>query len=96
MWFVALIPEIFDALATFIAAGGWWQLPAIIGLFKVEETISNPLPRTPPEQQSPLQQATAGAAQLPKAVGNFAEWFSGEGKYWAIGLGAAFVLLGRR
>jgi hypothetical protein len=96
MWFVALIPELFGALAEFIAAGGWWQVPAIIALFKVEETVTNPLPQTPPAQQSPLQQGAAAATQVPRAVGSFAEWFAGEGKFWAIGLGAAFVLLGRR
>jgi hypothetical protein len=98
MWLVALIPEIFDALAGFIAAGGWWQLPLFIGLFKVEETLTHPVPQAP-APQSPVQQAAAGAGAAVggagQAVGTVGQFFS-QNAPWLIVGGVALLILGRR
>jgi hypothetical protein len=98
MWLVALIPELFDALAAFIGAT-WWQLPLFVGLWKVEETLTSPPPAAPPAQQSPVQQVVGGAgaavAGAGQAVGSAGSFFS-QNAPWLILGGVALVVLTRR
>jgi hypothetical protein len=106
MWFLALIPEVLDALAAggtallgWLGASGWWQLPVFVGLWKVAGQASDaatsppPAPGTP---QSPVQRIidSAGntAADTVNATDDFVKMLKDNAPLLIIGAIALTVL----
>ena len=88
---VAIILRVLVAVLGFVAANGWWQIPAFVGLWKVQEAVTSPVPQDP-RQQSPIQQATAAAGGASRGIG---ELFSENMPLVLVG-GAALFILTRR